>query len=329
MRPSSGIGNPQAGIAKRKKDAAEEGTVNRLSMVAAAVEFRGDSPCMARARACIVDVARAPDTSVLLTGESGTGKGVAARLIHASSARRNEPFVAIDCVALPAPLADSELFGYEKGAFTGAERTKPGKLELAGRGTVLLDEIGDMDLALQGKLLRVLEERTFERVGGVTPIPFEARVIAATHRDLAKLVHEGQFRLDLFHRLSVFPIHLPPLRKRGDDIIALANHFIEYFGQRFGKSLLPLDPPARERLRSHAFPGNVRELRNLIERAVVTCQSRELASGAASRNFSFRRKQAVAQVDPPSALARVEQTRGRIAAMDTNALHLGATTAST
>src|SRR6185369_15457827 len=174
----------------------------------------------------IAEVARSPDTTVLLTGESGTGKGVAARAIHALSARNKEPFVAIDCVALPATLAESELFGHEKGAFTGAADKKPGKLEVAGKGTVLLDEVGDMDPALQGKLLRVLEERTFERVGGLKSLPMNARVIAASHRDLGALVEEERFRLDLFHRLMVFPIHLPALRERGDDVLLLAEHFL-------------------------------------------------------------------------------------------------------
>ncbi|MCS6914628.1 MAG: sigma-54 dependent transcriptional regulator [Myxococcales bacterium] len=233
-----------------------------------ATELLGESPALREAILRIQEVARAPDTTVLLCGESGTGKGVAARAIHALSQRASEPFVAIDCVALPAPLAESELFGYEKGAFTGAERQKPGRLEVAGRGTVLLDEIGDMDPALQGKLLRVLEERTFERVGGVRPIALEARMIAASHRDLAQLVGEKRFRLDLYHRLSVFPIHLPPLRERGEDILLLANYFAAEFGNRLGKRV-ELSREVRELLLRYDFPGNVRELRNIIERAVI------------------------------------------------------------
>jgi DNA-binding NtrC family response regulator len=233
-----------------------------------ATELIGESPALKEAVRRIHEVARSADTTVLLYGESGTGKGVAARAIHAHSARAGEPFVAIDCVALPAPLAESELFGHEKGSFTGAERQKPGRLEMAARGTVLLDEIGDMDPALQGKLLRVLEERTFERVGGVKPMALEARVIAASHRDLSQLVAEGRFRLDLYHRLSVFPIAIPPLRERGDDILLLAEHFARDFGGRLGKRV-ELHREVRDLLLRYDFPGNVRELRNLIERAAI------------------------------------------------------------
>jgi DNA-binding NtrC family response regulator len=230
--------------------------------------FLGESAAMCEVRARIHEVAQSPDTTVLLHGESGTGKGIAARAIHGLSARASEPFVAIDCVALPTPLAESELFGHEKGAFTGAERQKPGRLEMAGRGTVLLDEIGDMEWALQGKLLRVLEERTFERVGGIRPVQLDARVIAASHRDLSQLVGDKKFRLDLFHRLSVFPIHIPPLRQRGHDIVLLAAHFCSDFAARLGKQLT-LGREVSELLLHYDFPGNVRELRNLMERAVI------------------------------------------------------------
>ncbi len=233
-----------------------------------AQEFLGESASIREVRTRIQEVAQSPDTTVLLCGESGTGKGVGARAIHALSARSAEPFVAIDCVALPAPLAESELFGHEKGAFTGAERLKPGRLEVAARGTVLLDEIGDMEPVLQGKLLRVLEERTFERVGGVRPIQLEARVIAASHRDLSQLVAEKKFRLDLYHRLSVFPIQIPALRDRGHDIVLLAEHFLGEFGDRMGKKL-QLHRETSELLLRYDFPGNVRELRNLMERAAI------------------------------------------------------------
>lgn len=233
-----------------------------------AQEFLGESSGIREVRTRIQEVAQSPDTTVLLCGESGTGKGVGARAIHALSPRAAEPFVAIDCVALPAPLAESELFGHEKGAFTGAERLKPGRLEVAGRGTVLLDEIGDMEPVLQGKLLRVLEERTFERVGGVRPIQLEARVIAASHRDLSQLVTEKKFRLDLYHRLSVFPIQIPALRDRGDDIVLLAQHFLGEFGDRMSKKL-QLHRETSELLLRYDFPGNVRELRNLMERAAI------------------------------------------------------------
>src|SRR4051812_5760053 len=232
----------------------------------------GESAPMREARTRIAEVAKAPDTTVLLTGESGTGKGVAARAIHALSPRAKEPFVAIDCVALPATLAESELFGHEKGAFTGAVEKKPGKLEIAGRGTVLLDEVGDMDPALQGKLLRVLEERTFERVGGVKPIDMGARVVSASHRDLGALVEEGKFRLDLYHRLSVFPIAIAPLRARGEDVLLLADHFVREFATRLGKTVAMVSAGSAETrglLLGYDWPGNVRELKNVIERAVI------------------------------------------------------------
>jgi two-component system NtrC family response regulator len=232
----------------------------------------GESASIKEALRRIAEVARAPDTTVLLTGESGTGKGVAARAIHALSARSDEPFVAIDCVALPATLAESELFGHEKGAFTGAAERKPGKLEVAGKGTVLLDEVGDMDPALQGKLLRVLEERTFERVGGVKPIEMGARVISASHRDLGALVEENKFRLDLYHRLSVFPIAIAPLRARGEDVIVLANHFIGEYGSRMQKKVVPVGGEVRAMMLAYDWPGNVRELKNVIERAVILAQ---------------------------------------------------------
>ncbi|MGZ3442967.1 MAG: sigma-54-dependent transcriptional regulator [Polyangia bacterium] len=229
----------------------------------------GESASIKEALRRIAEVARASDTTVLLTGESGTGKGVAARAIHALSPRASEPFVAIDCVALPATLAESELFGHEKGAFTGAADKKPGKLEVAGRGTVLLDEVGDMDPALQGKLLRVLEERTFERVGGVKPIDMGARVISASHRDLGALVEEQKFRLDLYHRLSVFPIAIAPLRARGEDVVVLANHFIHEYGERMQKKIAPVGEEVRAIMLAYDWPGNVRELKNVIERAVI------------------------------------------------------------
>jgi DNA-binding NtrC family response regulator len=272
--------------AKSELDGREDESAERLAAdqarsateqaLARAAGLIGDSAAVKEARQRIAEVARSSDTTVLLTGESGTGKGVAARAIHALSPRSKDPFVAIDCVALPATLAESELFGHEKGAFTGAGERKPGRLEVAGRGTVLLDEVGDMEPLLQGKLLRVLEERTFERVGGVRPIEMSARIISASHRDLGALVEEGRFRLDLYHRLSVFPITIAPLRARGDDIVLLADHFVADYAGRLGKSLqLPSESKGEflERLTGYDWPGNVRELKNVIERAVILAPS--------------------------------------------------------
>ncbi len=239
-------------------------------------ELVGESPAVREVRARIVEVGRAQDTTVLLTGESGTGKGVVARAIHALSPRAQAPFVAVDCVALPATLAESELFGHEKGAFTGADQKKPGRLEVAGRGTVLFDEIGDMELSLQGKLLRVLEERTFDRVGGVKPVEMHARVISASHRDLGRLVEEGKFRLDLYHRLSVFPITIAPLRARGDDVLLLTTRFAVEYAARAGKATPRLNSEARAMLLAYDWPGNVRELKNVVERAVILDQSGEI-----------------------------------------------------
>jgi two-component system NtrC family response regulator len=236
----------------------------------------GESPAIKEALRRIAEVARAPDTTVLLTGESGTGKGVAARAIHALSVRAPMPFVAIDCVALPSTLAESELFGHEKGAFTGAVDKKPGKLEVAGKGTLLLDEVGDMEPALQGKLLRVLEERTFERVGGLKPIEMQARVISASHRDLGALVEDNKFRLDLYHRLSVFPIAIAPLRARGEDVAILANHFVADYAARLHKRVAPVAGETRALLFAYDWPGNVRELKNVIERAVILASDGEI-----------------------------------------------------
>ena len=219
-----------------------------------------------------VDLSRkaaASRATVLLLGESGVGKEVFARAIHEWSDRRAAPFIAINCVGLSRELLESELFGHEKGAFTGAHRLKKGKLELADRGTVLLDEVGDISQELQTKLLRFLQERDFERVGGIKPISVDVRIIAATNRDLEGAVKEGRFREDLYHRLNVVPIMLPPLRERRDDIPELARHFLEGFSRDTKKRFTEIAPDAMERLVQYAWPGNVRELGNVIERAVV------------------------------------------------------------
>ena len=213
--------------------------------------------------------AAASRATVLLLGESGVGKEVFARAIHTWSDRRSDPFIVINCVGLSRELLESELFGHEKGAFTGAHRLKKGKLELADRGTVLLDEVGDISQELQTKLLRFLQERDFERVGGTKSISVDVRIIAATNRDLEAAVKEGRFREDLYHRLNVVPITLPALRERREDIPALAHFFLERFGRETKKGFVEITPDALERLSGYGWPGNVRELGNVMERAIV------------------------------------------------------------
>jgi transcriptional regulator with GAF, ATPase, and Fis domain len=209
------------------------------------------------------------DTTVLLTGESGTGKELVARAIHHASARADGPFVALNCAALPETLLESELFGHERGAFTGADRTKPGRFELATGGTLFLDEVAELSPAVQAKLLRVLQEREFQRVGGTATLKADVRLVAATNRELMDLVADGRFREDLYYRLNVFTVHLPPLRERGDDVLLLAAHFARELGTRMGKSECGLARDARDALAVHRWPGNIRELSNAIERALI------------------------------------------------------------
>ena len=213
------------------------------------------------------------DASVLISGESGTGKELVARAIHAASARRDGPFVAVNCAAVPEQLTESHFFGHEKGAFTGADRRRQGCFELAEGGTLLLDEIAEMPVALQPKLLRVLEEGSVRRVGGGSEIPFSVRVIAATNRDPQRAVEEGSLREDLFYRLSVFPLAIPPLRERPEDVPLLAQHFVRLFNEKHDVSVAGFTSEAEARLRDHDWPGNVRELRNAIERAVILARS--------------------------------------------------------
>ena len=237
-----------------------------------APQIIGDAPSL---RQAILALQRAAgsDATVLLEGESGTGKELFARALHALSPRSDGPFVAINCAAIPDNLLETELFGHEKGAFTGAVARKPGKFELAHRGTLFLDEIGDLPLALQAKILRALEERQFERVGGTQSLHVDVRIVAATNKQLRAGVAAKQFREDLFFRLSVFPITIPPLRDRSDDIPILARHFADRFSRELKKDAAILAPSAIEELQKYHWPGNVRELQNCMERAVILSES--------------------------------------------------------
>ncbi|OGW14345.1 MAG: hypothetical protein A2035_04375 [Nitrospirae bacterium GWA2_42_11] len=206
---------------------------------------------------------------VLIQGESGTGKELIAKAIHNNSARKDKPFIAVNCAAIPDTLIESELFGHVKGSFTGAHQDRIGRFELANHGTIFLDEIGDMSLSTQAKLLRVIQEEKFERVGGTKTISVDVHIIAATNKNLTKAVKEGSFREDLFYRISVFPITLPPLRERKEDIQLLISYFIEKFNKEMGKSINNISPQAMKVLMNYYFPGNIRELRNIIEHAFV------------------------------------------------------------
>jgi two-component system, NtrC family, response regulator AtoC len=236
----------------------------------------GESGAMGRVRTLLRKVAVSPASTVLLMGESGTGKDLAAKVIHYSSDRASKPFMNITCSALPETLLESELFGHERGAFTGADRQKRGLLESADGGTIFLDEIGEMQPTLQAKLLRFLEERAFKRVGGAADISVQVRVIAATNRNLEDEVTRGRFREDLFYRLNVMPIVMPPLRQRVDDIPVLIAYYVDSFNSEFRKRIRRIVPAAMERLKAYPWPGNVRELRNAVERAMLLAESEEL-----------------------------------------------------
>lgn len=222
------------------------------------------------------------DATVLLTGESGVGKEVVARYIHRHSARREGPFVAINCAAIPDSLLEATLFGYEKGAFTGAQQAQAGKFEQAQDGTLLLDEVTEMPMALQAKLLRVLQEREVERVGGKKPVALNIRIVATSNRDMAEAVAKGVFREDLYYRLNVFPIAIPALRQRPEDIVAIARHFVTEHGGRFGRTGMSLSPGAEAALTAHAWPGNIRELENVIQRALIMASSSVIGPEALS-----------------------------------------------
>ena len=230
----------------------------------------GESVAMRRVVELVEKVAASPDTTVLIEGESGAGKELVAHLVHVKTPRRGDaPFVELNCAAIPETLLEAELFGHERGAFTDAKRAKPGLLEQADGGTVFLDEVGDMPLATQVKLLKVLETQVFRRLGGTRDIGADVRFVSATHRDLQAAVAEGAFRLDLFHRIDVFHIRVPPLRERKEDILPLARFFLRDLATRAGKAIRGLAEETERRLLAYSFPGNVRELRNVVERAVI------------------------------------------------------------
>jgi Nif-specific regulatory protein len=219
----------------------------------------------------LIDKVCQTNTTVLILGESGVGKERVAHAIHYNSTRADRPFVKINCAALPESLIESELFGHERGAFTGATATRKGRFEMADRGTIFLDEMGDLPLPVQTKLLRILQEKEFERVGGNTTMKVDVRIVAATNRDLEALMKEGKFREDLYYRLNVFPIVVPPLRERKTDIMLLANHFIEKYGAEQGKKVVRISIAATDMLVGYHWPGNVRELENCMERAIILC----------------------------------------------------------
>ncbi len=216
-----------------------------------------------------VEVVAPTDSGVLILGETGTGKELIARAIHNLSARRDLPFVKLNCAAIPSGLLESELFGHERGAFTGAIMRKAGRFEIADKGTLFLDEVGDIPLELQPKLLRVLQEQEFERLGSTRTQQVDVRVVAATHRDLKRMVEDGEFRSDLYYRLHVFPLSVPPLRERREDIPLLVRHFVDEYARRMNRRIETIPPQAMEAFRNYAWPGNVRELQNFIERAVI------------------------------------------------------------
>jgi DNA-binding NtrC family response regulator len=247
----------------------------------------GDSPAIQKLSQAIQRVAPT-DATVLLTGESGTGKEVFSRAIHQLSQRRDKPFITVNCAAIPPALIENELFGHEKGSYTGAFARKIGKFELADQGTIFLDEIGELHMSVQAKVLRVIEEQSFERIGGLETIRVNTRLIAATNRDLQALVEAKEFRDDLFFRLSVIPIHIPPLRERISDVRLLAQFFVDKFSKDLHRQELMLSPEATSALEQYSWPGNVRELQNTIERAVILSEGKTIRS--TDLNFAFQQR---------------------------------------
>jgi two-component system response regulator AtoC len=241
------------------------------------VDIVSHSPGFRQTLDIACEVSKSEVDTILLLGESGTGKNVVARYIHVNSSRSDQPYLEVNCAAIPEQLLESELFGYEKGAFTDAKKSKPGTFELANGGTVLLDEIGELRLDLQAKLLHMLENRKFRRVGGVREIQVDLRVVALSNRNLRAMVRDKTFRDDLFYRVSVFPIHVPPLRERHEDILPLARHFLRSLGGKSGKNIEGFSRGSENVLLSYSWPGNVRELRNVVERAIILERGKEIS----------------------------------------------------
>jgi DNA-binding NtrC family response regulator len=261
----------------------------------------GGCPAMREVYKAIGRVA-GQDVTVLIAGETGTGKELVARAIYQHSARAKAPFMALNCAAIPENLLESELFGHEKGSFTGADRRRIGKFEQCNNGTIMLDEIGDMPLALQAKMLRLLQEQSFERVGGNETVRTNVRLIAASHRDLKALAAEGKFRADLYYRISVFTIHLPPLRERGDDLAMLVQYYLQRFNRELGREVATVDPAALARLHSYYWPGNIRELQSVVKQALLQARGSVLLP-------SFLPELSVTQSEPvatTSATAEIE-----------------------
>jgi two-component system response regulator AtoC len=271
-----------------------------------------DSAAMKSLLEQIREVANNPKSTVLLLGETGTGKEFVARVLHHNGSRAAAPFIGVNCTAIPRDLFESELFGYERGAFTGAHQRKLGLLDRAEGGTLFLDEIGDLDLTMQAKLLRVLQERTFRRLGGTTDIAADFRLIAATNRDLKKDIATGAFREDLFFRLNVVALELPPLRQRPEDIFPLSMQSLLHYGHEFGKDVTEIDAEARGLLERYHYPGNIRELQNIIERATIFCKGRTLNASCLPREFRDPVKQtATALPHGDGQVIRVEMQVGK------------------
>ncbi|MEO6419953.1 MAG: sigma-54 dependent transcriptional regulator [Polyangiaceae bacterium] len=274
-------------------------------------DLLGACPPMKKLYALVDRVADSGET-VLILGESGTGKELVAHSLHARSSRKNGPFVAIDCASLPEPLLESELFGHAKGAFTDAKEKRAGLFVEANKGTLFLDEVGELPMPVQAKLLRALKTRTVRAVGSNVPVPFDARIVAATNRDLESAIEEQRFREDLFYRLNVVQLELPPLRSRGSDVLLLAQHFLERIAERNGKALKGLSPAVAEKLLAYAWPGNVRELQNCIARAVALAQYDQLTvEDLPEKIRDYRRSQVLLASDDPSELVSMEEVERR------------------